>query len=188
MGPMRRLLFLLPVAAAFVIVGIGLFTVRPAELGGPAPPLAGPSLAEPDERIRLADLRGTPVVLNFWASWCDPCREEAPAFARVARETAGRVRFLGVNVLDGREAALDYVERFGIPYPSIPDASGSVADDYEVQGVPETVFIDADGALVGKHIGAFTDGGLEELVRELLALEPGEVLEVTGSGESRPVP
>lgn len=185
---MRRLLLLLPVAAVFVVVGVGLFTARPARLGHDAPEIAQPSLSDPDEEIRLGDLRGRPVVLNFWASWCEPCKQEAPDFARVARAFSGRVAFLGVDILDGREDALAFVEDYGIPYPSVRDASGTVAEDFEVNGVPETIFIDAEGRVVGKHIGQISGDDLEQLVAELDELPPGEVLEITGRGESRPVP
>lgn len=188
MEAMRRLLFVLPVAAVFVVVGVGLFSARPAQLGQPAPDVAQPSLADPDEEIRLADLRGRPVVLNFWASWCEPCKQEAPDFARVARAYSDQVAFLGVDILDGREEALEFVETYDIPYPSVRDASGTVAEDFEVNGVPETIFIDAEGRIVGKHIGQISGEDLERLVSALAELPPGEVLEITGRGESRPVP
>jgi cytochrome c biogenesis protein CcmG/thiol:disulfide interchange protein DsbE len=185
---MRRLLWVAPVAILFVLGGVALFRARPdAEPGGPAPPFSLPTLADPDGALGPDDLRGRPAILNFWASWCDPCREEAPAFARAAREH-DEVAFLGVNILDGREEALEFVEEYGIPYPSVRDASGAIAKRYGVNGAPETVFLDPQGNVVGRYIGAFREGELESLVAELVELGPGEALEITGRGESRPVP
>lgn len=186
---MRRALWLLPVVVVFTIGGIALFRARPAaELRRPAPTFELPDLADPESRIALADFRGRPVVMNFWASWCDPCREEAPELVRAARKYSSQVRFLGVNILDGRDEALDYVDEFEIGFPNVRDARAVIAKRYGVSGAPETVFIDRGGDVVGKYIGAFRRGQLEELVRDLLTLEPNDVLDITGRGETRPVP
>jgi cytochrome c biogenesis protein CcmG/thiol:disulfide interchange protein DsbE len=187
---MRRILLLVPAVAFFALLGVGLFRARPdPRLGAPVPAFSLPSLADPARRIEPAGLRGRPAVVNFWASWCEPCREEAPAFAAAARRYGDRVAFLGINLLDGRERALEYVEEYGIPYPSGRDARATVAKRFGVTGVPETYFLDRRGRVVGRHVGAFaTPGDLEELVRRLLRLPPGEVLGVSGSGNSRPVP
>jgi cytochrome c biogenesis protein CcmG/thiol:disulfide interchange protein DsbE len=185
---MRRMLWLLPVVAVFVVGGIGLFRARPnAELGRPAPDITLPAL-DGDGDIRLAGFRGKPVVVNFWASWCDPCEDEAPEFMRAARAFGDDVHFLGVTMLDGRQPALEFVKRFDIPYPSVRDTRGIVAKRYGVTGVPETAFIDADGNLVGKYIGAFTGKQLERAVRDLIDLRPGELLTLIGRGETKPFP
>jgi cytochrome c biogenesis protein CcmG, thiol:disulfide interchange protein DsbE len=182
------MLWLVPVLAVFVVGGIGLFRARPqAELGRPAPAFGLPAL-DGDGDIALAGLRGKPVVLNFWASWCGPCKDEAPEFARTAKRHADDVHFLGVTMLDSVTPARAFVDTYGIGYPSVRDARGVVAKRYGVTGVPETAFIDAQGRLVGSYIGAFTKGQLERAVRDLLELEPGEVLKLTGRGETRPVP
>lgn len=183
---MRRLIWVLPLVAVFVATGIALFRSAPGDVGRPAPDFALPSLD--GGTVELSRLRGKPVVLNFWASWCDPCRDEAPELARTARKLGRPVHFLGVNILDGREEALDYVGEFRVPYESARDARGVVAKRYKVTGVPETVFIDARGTIVGKYIGAFREGQLAELVRRLIALSPGDMLVITGRGETRPVP
>lgn len=182
------MLWLVPVVAVFVVGGIGLFRARPAaELGRPAPDITLPAL-DGDGKIRLTGLRGKPVVVNFWASWCGPCVDEAPEFRRAANEFSDDVHFLGVTMLDGNESALDFVATHEIPYPSVRDTRGVIAKRYGVTGVPETAFIDADGNLVGKYIGAFTGKQLDRAVEDLLDLRPGEVLELTGRGETRPVP
>lgn len=186
---MRRALVVVPAMVAFALLGWALFTARPnAEIGRPAPAFALPDLRRPALERSLADFRGRPVVVNFWASWCDPCREEAPELVRVAKAYEGRVAFLGVSILDGREEALGYEREFGLPYPSVRDASGRVSKRYQVTGVPETIFVDAAGRLVGKFVGALTPGKLEAIVEDLLALRSGDVLTITGRGRTRPVP
>jgi cytochrome c biogenesis protein CcmG/thiol:disulfide interchange protein DsbE len=185
----RRLLWLVPVVVVLAVGGWALFTSRPeAVLRGPAPEFNLPDLARADSRIALKSFRGRPLVVNFWASWCDPCREEAPELVRAARAYSKRVRFLGVNILDGREEALKYLGQYRIRYPNVQDTRAVVAKRYGVTGAPETVFIDARGNVVGKYIGAFRRGELERLLRDLVKLEPGEVLRITGRGETRPVP
>lgn len=183
------MLIVVPIALLFLIAGIGLFRSRPpAEPGTPAPNFALLDLETRGREVELAELRGRPVVLNFWASWCDPCREEAPQLAEAARSYADEVQFLGVNILDGREEALRFVAEEEVPYPSVRDPGGRVSRMYRVTGVPETVFVDPDGRIVGTYVGAFKPGELDGLVRELLALEEGETLDIVGSGDTRPVP
>jgi cytochrome c biogenesis protein CcmG, thiol:disulfide interchange protein DsbE len=185
---LRRALWLVPVVALFVVGGVGLFRVRPnAQLGQTAPTFELPKLRG-DGHIALEDLRGKPLVVNFWASWCDPCKDEAPEFARTAERMRGKVRFLGVTMLDGRDEALSFVKRYGIGFESVRDTRGVIAKRFGVTGVPETAFIDARGRLVGTYIGAFTKGQLARAVRDLVDLEPGELLRIAGRGETRPVP
>lgn len=186
---MRRILWLVPVVVVFALGGLALFRARPAaELGRPAPLFELPDLMKPESRIALGDFRGRPVVMNFWASWCAPCRAEAPELVRASRRFATRVNFVGVNILDGREEALEYVGRYKIEYPNVRDSRAITAKRYGVTGAPETVFLNKQGDVVGKYIGAFHRGQLEELLRELITLRPGETLRITGRGETRPVP
>ncbi len=185
---MRRALWLVPVIAVFVVGGIGLFRVRPqAALGSPAPAFELPSLNS-DGTLALRSFRGKPVVLNFWASWCEPCKDEAPEFARVSKKLGDDVQFLGVTMLDGRESALEFVKHYDIGYDSVRDTRGVIAKRYGVNGVPETVFIDERGRVVGIYIGAFRKGQLETAVLDLLELGSGELLRLTGRGQTRPVP
>jgi cytochrome c biogenesis protein CcmG/thiol:disulfide interchange protein DsbE len=118
----------------------------------PLPPDGG-SDGDPDT-LALSDLEGSPVVLNFWASWCGPCKDEAPILA--AAEPALReqgVIFLGVDSQDASEDAQAFEETFGIGYRSVVDQDGSLANEYGVFGFPETFFIDADGVIRAKHVG-----------------------------------
>lgn len=185
---MRRLALILPLAAVFVVAGVALFRTTTGQVGRAAPTFVLPDLADPHRTIDLAAFRGRPLVLNFWASWCDPCRAEAPELVRTAAAYRGSVRFLGMAILDGRDAGLAYMAKYKVPYPSVRDARGTVSKLYGVTGVPETVFIDARGVIVGHYIGAFTTGQLGPIVSKLSSMGAGRPLELTGRGETRPVP
>lgn len=113
-----------------------------------APDFELPLLGE-DGELSLASLRGKPVVLNVWASWCDPCREEAPVLQDAyERWRDAGVVVLGVDYQDGSADARAFMEEFGLTYPSVRDGSGSVLAGYGVTGVPETFFIDRQGRIV----------------------------------------
>lgn len=134
---------------------------------GPAPAFRLADLADPARTIALADLRGRPAVVNFWASWCVPCRREMPRLAAAARRLDGRVAFLGVNYKDQRADALAFARDMGTPYPSVIDADGAVGDRYGIYGLPTTVFVDAGGRIVGRYLGEMKGGTLDRLLAEL---------------------
>lgn len=120
-------------------------------------------------RVRLADLRGNSVVLNFWASWCPPCRAEAPTFARVSERFRDRgASFVGVNIQDTEQDARAFLAKFKIGYPNGPDP-GAIATDYGIAAIPTTIFIDAEGRIARRWIGGLTEpqlvGFLEEVLR-----------------------
>ena len=104
---------------------------------------------------QLRELRGTPVVVNLWASWCDPCRFELPYLQRQALARGARVAFLGVNSNDNRDDARKLAERFPMPYPSFEDPRLAVAGRYGARGLPATAFYDAKGKLT-VHQGVFS--------------------------------
>jgi cytochrome c biogenesis protein CcmG, thiol:disulfide interchange protein DsbE len=115
--------------------------------------------------VRLSDLKGQPVLLNFWASWCTSCKVEAPVLERGAEEWAARdVAFLGVAVKDSKKWALEYAEESGLNYPSGIDPTGSTMRAYGVTGTPETFVIDADGVVRARWIGPLSSRTLEELL------------------------
>jgi len=160
-------------AAALVAVA-GLFALlvwrlthqsHPPKLGGPAPTFSAKRL-QGDGSIDLASLRGKPVVLNFFASWCEPCKAESKVLEQAARQYADRVVFLGVDYHDVTSDGRKFLQAHDITYPTVEDGSGKVGDLYGLTGVPETYFIDAQGRLVGSHIegtvahqqGKFFDG------------------------------
>ena len=160
-------------ATALVVVA-GLFALlvwrlthqaHPPKIGGPAPVFTAKRL-DATGTIDLASLRGKPVVLNFFASWCEPCKAEAKVLETAARQYKNRVVFLGVDYHDVTSDGRRFLRAHGITYPTVQDGSGMVGDRYGLTGVPETYFIDAQGRLVGSHIAgtvahqqsAFFDG------------------------------
>lgn len=109
------------------------------------------------ETISLADLKGKGVVLNFWASWCDPCHEEAALLeAAWRREKDQGIVFIGLDYLDQEPAAKAYLDQYEISYPNGPDLQSQVARRYRIKGVPETYFIDAEGKITKTIIGQIT--------------------------------
>jgi cytochrome c biogenesis protein CcmG/thiol:disulfide interchange protein DsbE len=113
-------------------------------------------------RLDLRELRGRPVVVNFWASWCIPCRDEAPILNVSARAHAGEVVFLGVNVQDLRADALAFSREFRTPYASVRDRGNRTYEDYGLTGVPETYYLDARGRIVAHSPGAISRTILEQ--------------------------
>jgi cytochrome c biogenesis protein CcmG/thiol:disulfide interchange protein DsbE len=110
------------------------------------------------EQILLKDLQGKVVVLNFWASWCKPCEQEAADLEAAWRfyQPRGDVVFLGVDYVDTEPEALAYLERFGITYPNGPDLGTRISQAFRIQGVPETYIIDQSNVLRFVKIGPFT--------------------------------
>jgi cytochrome c biogenesis protein CcmG/thiol:disulfide interchange protein DsbE len=123
--------------------------------------------------LSLASLRGKAVVLNFWASWCIPCKEEAPLLEQAWRDHRddGLV-VVGVDAQDFRGDARSFVERFGITYPVVHDGRGSTLGRFGVTGFPETFFIDRSGNVVAVEVGPFDESNEKEFEDKIaLALE-----------------
>ena len=119
-------------------------------------------------QIPLTDLKGQVVVLNFWGSWCIPCREEAPALERVWQATRDNdVQFIGVNVWEAESDARDFIREQRISYLNLRDPAGQLAIELGLTGIPETYFVNRDGKLVRRWIGPITDDRLRSLVAEL---------------------
>lgn len=122
------------------------------------------------EEMRLADLRGQVVVINFWASWCVECYREAALLEQTWRSYQDQgVVFLGVGYLDTEKEALAYMTKYGITYPSGPDVGTKISKSYGLTGVPETIFIDKDGNIAHVQIGAIEAAQLQALLNELVA-------------------
>jgi cytochrome c biogenesis protein CcmG/thiol:disulfide interchange protein DsbE len=151
------------------------------DLGEPLRSRVGRVLAGP--RVTLAQLRGTPVVLNFWASWCDPCRAEAPVLQRAwSRERARGLLFLGLNMQDITDDAHAFTRAVGVTYPSLRDRSNGVAHRWGVTGLPETFFLSSQGRVVGHVIGAVS---ASQLAAGIAAAEAGRALGVESGGQRR---
>ncbi len=120
--------------------------------------------------LALDELRGKGVVLNFWASWCKPCEEEAAALEAAWRKYGERgVMFVGVDYLDQEPAAKRYLEKFNITYPNGPDLASKISKRYTIRGVPETFFISPDGVIVGcRKIGPLGAAELEERIEAIV--------------------
>lgn len=196
-------------AVAFVaLLGYGLVARSPnttiddalaARQAAPAPGFRLPVLdtGAPGDRLRdrwqraardgdidLRELRGAPVVLNVWASWCIPCREEAPRLQR-GWESARRqgVLFLGLNQQDARTDALTFIREFGLDYPNVKDPSKETSRRWGVTGIPETFFITARGDIVSHVIGTVSD---EQLRDGVDAARQAQARGAQDGGEQRP--
>jgi cytochrome c biogenesis protein CcmG/thiol:disulfide interchange protein DsbE len=122
------------------------------------------------QTVTLSELRGQVVIVNFWASWCPPCREEAAYLEQTWRKYKDKgVVFVGVDWVDTEKEALAYIDEFDITYLNGPDIGTRAAQAYNIQGVPETFFVAKNGELRGVHIGPLKSPQLDEKIEELLA-------------------
>jgi cytochrome c biogenesis protein CcmG, thiol:disulfide interchange protein DsbE len=120
--------------------------------------------------LQLSDLRGKGVVLNFWASWCKPCEEEAAELEAAWREYKDKgIMFVGVDYLDQDPAAKRYLEKFDISYPNGPDLASKISKRYTIRGVPETFFINPEGEIVGcRKVGPLGERELAQRIAEIM--------------------
>jgi cytochrome c biogenesis protein CcmG/thiol:disulfide interchange protein DsbE len=131
-----------------------------------------------DGRLDLRELRGHPVALNFWASWCVPCRQEAPILHASALRHRGRVVFVGVDVRDLTGDARGFTRKYKVNYVSVRDGSGDKTwASYGLTGVPETYFLDAEGRIVAHVPGAVSAQTLEEGIATITRSSPGGALQ-----------
>lgn len=167
----RRRGFHLP-ASLVVLVAAGLVTAMVLTRSGTgdgitgalAPPFSLDDVRSPGTPVALAG--GRPTVVNFFAAWCVPCRQELPLLERASQRSAGTVSFVGVDVNDSRTAATDLLDRAGVTYPTGYDPDRSVAGRYRLQGMPTTVFVDADGRVTGMARGRLTAAELDRRLAE----------------------
>jgi cytochrome c biogenesis protein CcmG/thiol:disulfide interchange protein DsbE len=141
---------------------------------------------EPTDMLALEDLRGRVVILNFWASWCIPCRAEHPALVQTSQTySTDDVVLLGVLYQDTEPNGIRFMQEFGGHWPSVMDSSSRTAIDYGVYGVPETFFIDADGHIANKNVGPVNWAMITQTVDSLLLERSARGLE--SASESEPL-
>lgn len=165
-SPLRRLVP--PVLAALLVVGLGVGLLR-----GRSDAQGGPLVGKPAPNftlqtldggtLSLASLKGRPVVLNYWASWCIPCREEAPLLRDLAeRQSPGGLAVVGVVYADKVDKARAFRDEYALAFPSLMDVNLKTAINYGVGAVPETFFIDKAGVVRGYDKGGLTNDSLTE--------------------------
>jgi cytochrome c biogenesis protein CcmG, thiol:disulfide interchange protein DsbE len=167
--PWGQLLVLVVVLGVLAVVGFRLRSsaAGPVPLNSPAPEFTLTTFDH--QTYRLADLRGKVVVINFWASWCQPCKDEAPELENTWRHYQDRnVLFLGIGYVDTETEALGYIKQFNISYPNGADLGTRISQAYRIRGVPETYFIDTAGRLVFSKIGPTTQDEMMSVIEPLL--------------------
>jgi len=169
---MKRWLWPLGIFLVLVVfLGVGL-TLNPREVPSPligkaAPPFQLPQLHDPEKMFSQKDVAGKVWLLNVWASWCAPCREEHPIWVDLAK--ANVVPIYGLNYKDKRSDSMAWLQRYGNPYVlSVSDIQGRIGIDYGVYGVPETYVINKQGVIRFKHVGPVTPVVLKEKILPLI--------------------
>ncbi len=151
---------------ALFAVGIQIRSAKPVE-AGLAPQFTMPLFG--GGTFSLAEQRGKVVVVNFWASWCVPCRQEAPILENTWRKYKDKgAVFVGVDYVDTDKEAMAFIQEFNVTYPNGPDIGTDRARAFHIQGVPETYFVGKDGQLYGNHIGPIDEATLSAKIDELL--------------------
>lgn len=152
------------------------------EVGSMAPDFSLQSTL--DETISLSSLRGKIVMVNFWASWCGPCKAEMPAIQNVFSKYSGDIVILGVNDEDTLNSIRDFEKQFELTFPLLLDSTGSVTAQYEVRAYPSTFFIDRDGSIFHIVVGSMTQSNIEDIIGEKIYLEIGSEQENTSSTQT----
>ena len=151
----------------------------PCPPGSPNPDAAIPGLPAVTYRclghgpdVDLSTLRGTPLVVNVWASWCPPCIAEMPILTAAAADLRGQVQFLGVDIQDRDSAALEMLAAFGADFPSVVDEAGEIRGQLAISGPPVTFFVNERGVIVGRHDGAlFSTEYFDALLEQYLGID-----------------
>ena len=161
---MRRVV--VPAVAVALVAGLIAFEALSAGSSSkarPAPPL--PSAVMQAPKTDLASLRGKPALINFWASWCDPCRQEAPELERFQRSLHGSAQLVGVDYTDQTDAARSFIHRYGWTFPVLSDPDGIYGARYALKGLPTTVVLDPEGRIVEVLSGPQSAADLRQALR-----------------------
>ncbi len=142
-------------------------TITPIPTMAPRPAPDLPLTMLGGEETTLEQWRGQGIILNFWATWCYPCRAEMPLLAEIDSKYEDVV-VVGVNYLENQESAAGFVSEFDIPFPIVVDDKGWLSGELEIKGLPTTIYINADGQIVGSKIGPVTKAELEAMIPTLV--------------------
>lgn len=153
------------IGVLFVGLGKNPSEIRSPLIGKPAPSFALREVGT-GRTIDVAEFKGKPVIINFWATWCGPCWEEHPVLVANARRLQPNVQFIGVVFQDTEEKILGFLQQRGSGYPTLVDEKGKTAIAYGVGGVPETYFLDASGVIRAKYTGPMDTDTLQENLRK----------------------
>jgi cytochrome c biogenesis protein CcmG, thiol:disulfide interchange protein DsbE len=170
----RSFIAFLAVVAVVGLLGFGLLNKGESRvaIGDPVPDKALPVLGG-EGQGEIADYRGRWVLVNLWASWCPPCREEAPALERFHRRQRDRLTVLGINVQDNSSDALAFLESYGATYPQLRSVGNERSEAFGSTGVPETFLVDPRGRLALIKLGPLDDRFLAEQVVPIVEGQPG---------------
>jgi cytochrome c biogenesis protein CcmG/thiol:disulfide interchange protein DsbE len=160
--------FRVPLVVAVLLIG-GLVVLELATSGDQddrpaAPPLPTSVLVPP--KATVESLRGKPAVVNFWASWCEPCRKEADHLRRFHERNRGRVSVVGVSYTDNLPGARKFIDRYAWTFPNLSDPEGLAGAKYDLVGLPVTVILDSEGKIAARLRGPQTEATLDRAVRE----------------------
>jgi cytochrome c biogenesis protein CcmG/thiol:disulfide interchange protein DsbE len=162
---------MLIVAAIVAVLFLGLGKdpqyIESPLIGRPAPAFALKAVGS-GETIDLAQYRGKPVILNFWATWCHPCWDEHPVLTQTSQALGSQVQFLGVVFQDDESRIKSFLQQRGWAYPTLVDHAGKTAIAYGVGGVPETYFLDKNGVIVAKFAGPMSADDIQTNLQKAL--------------------
>ena len=171
----RGFIAVLAAVAFIALLGFGLIAKEGEQIAvGETAPDAPVERLDGNGEVSLADHRGKWILLNFWASWCQPCRDEAPAIEKFARQNRDRLVVIGMDTEDLSGDARDFVREFGLTYEMLHDGDGDRKDAYGIFALPETFLIDPNGKLALIQRGPVDEQFLEEQIKPLIT---GETVE-----------